>query len=126
MNQGKSLTDALLQATNVNAMVGDAQLPNHESIDRCHDMIANSYDPLWGGFGNAPKFPQPGRLVTSFPFRLLFNAYFLSVNFDFMVRYAQWKTGNETLKDSKAVEMVANTLKFMAKGGIHDHIAKVS
>lgn len=66
-------------------------------LDKAYNNIKSYYDPLYGGFSGAPKFPQP-----SVP--------------DFMLRYYA-RTGN---KD--ALNMTLFTLRKMAEGGIHDHI----
>ena len=55
------------------------------------------YDPQNGGFGGAPKFPQP-----STP--------------QFMLRYAK------RFRDDEAVRMVLHTCERMAAGGIHDQL----
>ena len=55
-------------------------------------------DPVHGGFGGAPKFPQP--LVL-----------------DFLLRHHH-RTG-----DTQSVRAVVHTLRRMARGGIHDHLA---
>ena len=60
--------------------------------------LERSFDPQWGGFGNAPKFPHPAEL-------------------DFCLRrYRQ--SG-----DRAALSIVTTTLDRMADGGIHDHLA---
>jgi uncharacterized protein YyaL (SSP411 family) len=56
-----------------------------------------SFDPVNGGFGNAPKFPQP-------------------VNLSMLLGY--WRRA----ADNRALEMVEKTLDAMAAGGIYDHI----
>ena len=58
--------------------------------------LASSYDELNGGFGNRPKFPIPH-------------------NFMFLLRYGIRNNAPE------AIDMVANTLNSMRKGGIWDH-----
>jgi len=60
-------------------------------------MFRESYDPQNGGFGGAPKFPQP-----SMPALLL--------------RYAK------RFNDEEAKQMVLNTCDHMAAGGIHDQL----
>ncbi len=59
--------------------------------------IASSFDPINGGFGNAPKFPQQPVL-------------------DFLLRVwrEDWATGAEP--------MLNKTLERMANGGIYDHL----
>ncbi len=56
-----------------------------------------TFDPEFGGFGRAPKFPTPHNLL-------------------FLLRY--WKMTGKT----KALEMVNKTLDSMYLGGIYDHI----
>lgn len=60
-------------------------------------MLAKNFDNVFGGFGNAPKFPSVHNLL-------------------FLIRY-----GIE-FSEEKAIKMVVKTLKSMAAGGIHDHI----
>ncbi|UCF45982.1 MAG: thioredoxin domain-containing protein [Myxococcales bacterium] len=59
--------------------------------------LAQRFDPTWGGFGDAPKFPQPMTI------ELLFR---------------------ESLRneDSNALEMAEVTLQKMAAGGMYDHL----
>jgi hypothetical protein len=66
-------------------------------LDKSFNLFTQRYDNIFGGFGNAPKFPSPH-------------------NFMFLLRY--WKrTGN-----TKAIEMVEKTLQSMRQGGIYDQI----
>jgi uncharacterized protein YyaL (SSP411 family) len=66
-------------------------------LDSAYEQLFNSYDELFGGFGNQPKFPTPHNLL-------------------FLLRY--WRrTGNKY-----SLNMVENTLEQMRKGGIYDHI----
>ncbi len=55
------------------------------------------YDPAWGGFGMAPKFPQTMNL------ELLLRVY--------------WRTG-----DTDLLQMVENSFDCMSSGGIYDHL----
>jgi uncharacterized protein YyaL (SSP411 family) len=66
-------------------------------LDKTYDQIKSSYEPSYGGFGGAPKFPRP-------------------VTLDFMLRYYA-RTGT---KD--ALDMSLFTLHKMADGGMHDQI----
>ena len=38
----------------------DLGIPGRESVSKCYEMLEKSYDNELGGFGEAPKFPQPG------------------------------------------------------------------
>ena len=60
-------------------------------------VFKSNYDPVNGGFGGAPKFPQPG-----FPSLLLRCA--------------------KRFHDDEAARMVLHTCERMAAGGIHDHL----
>lgn len=91
----------------------EAQLKNalqqiaeiHPSQDTVSDRVLSNafnafesqFDPIYGGFGKAPKFPA-------------------SMALSFLLRY--WKsTGSK-----KALEMAEKTLEKMAGGGIYDHL----
>ncbi len=68
-----------------------------ETIDRAYQALKLSYDPKYGGFGEAPKFPIPHHLL-------------------YLIRY--WRQ----FKNDRALEMVEHTLQSMYQGGIYDHI----
>lgn len=73
------------------------KVPGLELLKDYFEGCAASFDPKWGGFGSAPKFPRPHAL-------------------SLLLRY--WKrTG-----DDRALEIVEQTLGGMARGGIHDHL----
>lgn len=61
--------------------------------DKAFHDFRSLFDTVYGGFGNAPKFPTPHNLL-------------------FLLRYYE----------SSAVEMVKKTLDAMHSGGIYDHI----
>lgn len=62
-----------------------------------YEELAASFDPVNGGFGRAPKFPTPTKIL-------------------FLLRY--WKrTGS-----GPALRMAEQTLEAMRCGGIHDHL----
>jgi len=67
-------------------------------LDHAFRFIASRFDAKHGGFGGAPKFPQP-------------------VTLEFALRVHS-RTG-----DADALEMVTQTLRAMARGGIHDQLA---
>ena len=72
-------------------------LPSVEVVRRAGLNFKQSFDPQHGGFGGAPKFPQP-----SVP--------------QFLLRYAQ------RFGDDEATRMVLATCERMAAGGIHDQL----
>jgi uncharacterized protein YyaL (SSP411 family) len=68
-----------------------------DAIKEAAQSIEDSFEPIYGGFGDAPKFP---------------NTMALSL----LLRYYRLKGGKKTL------HCVKHTLKKMAEGGIHDHL----
>ncbi len=69
----------------------------HELLERAFKGITKSYDPVNGGFGSAPKFPP-------------------AMTLEFLLR-VHHRTGNP-----EALEIVANTCRKMANGGIYDQL----
>ncbi|XP_020108373.1 spermatogenesis-associated protein 20 [Ananas comosus] len=76
----------------------------HGSLKLCVEQLASSYDPKFGGFGSAPKFPRPvEELIMLYEYKKLVDAG----------------------KDNEArdvMKMVSHTMQCMARGGIHDHV----
>lgn len=70
---------------------------NLNKIDLSFDLVFKNYDAQFGGFGRPPKFP-------AFPTLLFCLAYYFFS------------------KDSRALEIVENTVKMMLTGGIYDQI----
>ena len=66
-------------------------------LDKAFEQLHATFDSANGGFGSAPKFPQPTTL--------------------WMLLCYWYRTGN-----TEALRMVTTTLDALAKGGIHDHI----
>ena len=74
-----------------------AQEIDRDLFESAFPQLRRIFDKRWGGFGAAPKFPRP---VTN----------------NYLLRYFA-NTG-----DAEALEMVVETLKRMAEGGMHDHL----
>src|ERR1051325_10742229 len=66
-------------------------------VRQAGSRFKSAYDPRNGGFGSAPKFPQPSQP-------------------EFLLRYAK------RFKDDEATRMVLHTCERMAAGGIHDQL----
>jgi len=66
-------------------------------LDDAFVSFQNLFDPVNGGFGNAPKFPQPANLS------MLLSYWYRT-------------------SDNQALDMVEKTLDAMANGGIYDHL----
>lgn len=75
------------------------QTPDKQLLAQARDELERAFDPLNGGFSNAPKFPHP-------------------TNIEFLLRH--WYRSEGT--DSKALHMTQKTLTKMAEGGIYDHL----
>ncbi len=91
------LGDALRRETFADAAVSDtdpANLPT-DVLARARDGIASQFDPQFGGFGSAPKFPQ-------------------AMTLDFLLQRA---VGED---DADALAMVSTSLDAMAAGGMYD------
>jgi uncharacterized protein len=88
---------AVVEQLREQADAGEARLPDPESLERGFLHFRRNYDSKLGGFGGAPKFPRP-------------------VVLNFLLRYYA-RTKNE-----EALEMVLETLRAMAKGGMHDQL----
>src|SRR5699024_5507478 len=65
--------------------------------DEAFEQLSKNFDPKNGGFGPAPKFPQPQNIL-------------------FLLRYYYF-TGQDS-----ALAMVEKSLQAMANGGIYDHV----
>ncbi len=81
----------------LNNTASEDLLLNAEVIRRAGAMFKEAYEPQHGGFGGAPKFPQP-----SIP--------------SLVLRYAK------RFSDAEAAKMVLHTCDAMAAGGIHDQL----
>lgn len=81
------------------------EVPNGDDCGRlCIKQLLSAFEPEFGGFSKAPKFPQP-------------------VNFNFLLR---WHLRSEESADISALDMCVHTLRMMAKGGIFDHVTLVN
>ena len=75
----------------------DRQEPSPLLVETAYHQLLRRFDPQWGGFGGAPKFPAPHNLL-------------------FLLRYGK------SAQEQEALDMATETLEAMAHGGIHDHI----
>src|SRR3989304_2144188 len=66
-------------------------------LRKAYGQFLKAFDPVWGGFGRAPKFPTPHHLT-------------------FLLRWSRRS------QDLKAASMVEKTLEAMRSGGVFDQI----
>ena len=92
--QNEAIREALAQQQ---PSADSAQLPSDTLFADAVRDLAQAFDPVWGGFSRAPKFPRPGELF-------------------FLLREAQ-RSGNV-----EAREMALFTLRKMASGGVVDQL----
>jgi uncharacterized protein YyaL (SSP411 family) len=93
----KHSDQVVLAIRDMNALSIAGEDISHDLLHTLYKQSVSLYDRDYGGFGNAPKFPQAMAL-------------------SFLMRY--WHKTNE----SYALEMTEDSLKKMAYGGIYDHI----
>jgi uncharacterized protein YyaL (SSP411 family) len=78
-------------------LVATSELDADALIERLVTGLAAGFDPTWGGFGPAPKFPRPTMV-------------------ELCLRHAH-RTGSE-----RSRQMALTTLDAMAAGGLYDHL----
>ena len=71
--------------------------PQRDLVTQAAAQYRQAFDPVWGGFGQAPKFPTAHNLL-------------------FLMRYARCSG------DSGAMQMALQTLDAMYRGGLFDHV----
>ncbi len=92
--QAESLTEAVRRYLEERAAPGPAP-PGPEVASRSLAALEARFDPLWGGFGGAPKFPTPS------------NLFLLEALAE---------------ESPRAAEMLDATLDRMARGGLYDQL----
>jgi uncharacterized protein YyaL (SSP411 family) len=108
--QADELSEAIAQRSVIDVAPGSGSLfsPGGDPTGGLPDLmtpaadeLSRRFDPEWGGFGGAPKFPQP----TLVDLALIHS-----------MRAPDSETGRHSL------DMATTTLDAMAAGGIHDHL----
>ncbi|MBK9181246.1 MAG: thioredoxin domain-containing protein [Acidimicrobiales bacterium] len=94
LEQADRLTEAIGRVAGLAA--GD-ELPGVDTLDTALSHLADQFDPEWGGFGRAPKFPQAMAL-----------------------ELALRSPGHRS--DDRTRTVVTTSLDAMASGGIYDHL----
>lgn len=96
--QARYLKDAILERTSHERSNSESTLQNQQSLfDTAISSILNNFDPINGGFGSAPKFPQSGLL------ELLLTRFVKSPS-------------------PEIINVIRTSLDAMCRGGIYDHI----
>lgn len=84
--------------------------------EKGYEQFASQFDPKFGGFGEAPKFPRP------VVFDFLLDFYAAEVAQVSNLRDQSNATSKVAPQAEHALEMTLFTLRKMAEGGIHDQI----
>ncbi|MER6832328.1 thioredoxin domain-containing protein [Streptosporangium sp. NPDC000563] len=106
LEQGSKIVEAL----NERSALPSGPLPTPDTLTRAVHNLAESFDPVRGGFGGAPKFPP-------------------SMALEFLLRYGAATGGAAAGGDGgrataeAAISMAGRTLEAMARGGIYDQLA---
>ncbi len=101
LSQAENLTEHLQSANSFGIRMGSDK--NHtssvtkEELDQITQNLLQSGDPVWGGFGKAPKFPQ------TFSIQFLLRQYHFT-------------------KNEAALKQALLSIDKMIAGGIHDHL----
>ncbi len=95
LQSAESVRDYLQASTG--AAMPKAETEGTNLLDRAASTLLSQHDARFGGFGGAPKFPQP-------------------MNLEVLLRHYR-RTG-----DRGALAAVETTLRRMADGGIYDHL----
>jgi uncharacterized protein YyaL (SSP411 family) len=96
IQSSENVTEALQSIAHVEAP--EDEIAWHEVLQGCYKQFLNSFDPRWGGFGDAPKFPRP-------------------VTHDFLHRF------HYLTDDEAGLKMSTRTLRAMGEGGMNDQLA---
>ncbi|HEX5147981.1 MAG TPA: thioredoxin domain-containing protein, partial [Candidatus Limnocylindrales bacterium] len=94
---GSKLTAALAEGARLPAAQGGASMPGPELLDTAVMLLERAFDAATGGWGGAPKFPQP-------------------MTIEFLLGRA------EATGDPRPLAIARRTLDVMADGGIHDQL----
>jgi uncharacterized protein YyaL (SSP411 family) len=92
--QAAELTAAVVRSAEV---AGTTEGPTLDTLEAAADGLRDSFDPHWGGFGGAPKFPAAMAL-------------------DALLRIHRRNSDDDLL------DIVTTSIDAMAAGGIYDHL----
>jgi uncharacterized protein YyaL (SSP411 family) len=93
VQQGRQVVQSIERMT---ALRESSEPLSDDVLHEAYEALRRSFDPRWGGFGDAPKFPQP--MTLEFLLRCHLRGF------------------------DGALEMVELTLDRMAGGGVYDHL----
>jgi hypothetical protein len=86
-----------LESQHLPALGPQVERPDLDLVDSAVEHLGRTFDPRWGGFGSAPKFPHADD-----------------------IRLCVWQ--HASTGDPQALHMATHTLQCMVRGGIHDQL----
>jgi len=89
--------EQIMESVNQQLLLSRPGELSRATLDQAYASLAQIFDPQYGGFGKAPKFPTPHNLC-------------------FLLRF------HKQSGEKQALQIVEKTLDSMAKGGIYDHV----
>ncbi len=106
--QTGSLPDHIAAVKRAFAQLKTVQASQEMPIDgglmqRAVNILMNEYDPVFGGFGAAPKFPHPTQL-------------------EMLLVYWNRVEHADQYSQSRSIDMTVHTLEAMANGGMYDQV----
>ena len=102
VESGEKIAEGLSKAVKA-SLSSPQEADPEETAKKCFSQLLRSYDPEFGGFSRAPKFPQP-------------------CNFNFL--FSLYAQDRDSDRGKQALKMCLKTLEMMSLGGINDHISK--
>lgn len=93
----KNSAQRVAAALQLQSKISPQGIPGKEALVEAARILAARFDPKFGGFGSAPKFPRPS-------------------TYEFLLRYYR------RAADDTALYMVTHSLDRMLEGGIYDQV----
>lgn len=91
------ITDKVSHALKKTIQIKSEQQLTNKHVHEAFEQLTNQFDSTYGGFGQAPKFPQPQHIL-------------------FLLKY------NYFNESETALAMAEKSLQAMGNGGIYDHV----
>ena len=102
LESASEITDHIAKLNSITDNHGEENISFNKSVfNKVLHKISSNFDPKWGGFGGAPKFPHPSTL-------------------QLLLRIREISEGDER---KQAEQIIETTLDKMALGGIWDHLS---
>ncbi|MES2646905.1 MAG: thioredoxin domain-containing protein [Bacteroidota bacterium] len=115
--QAENLTDHLQKAGMFNNLADGETRFSKEDFDLVSEKLLENADPAWGGFGNAPKFPQ------TFSIQYLLRQHYYQNKFRQLDSNSDHTTKTPAVGHSAMLSHALLSIDKMIMGGIYDQLA---